>query len=378
MMAERVFLVVSSAELFMGVLGICNVILPMSRFILWGFLAVYAAIALMGHYSRREKLLYGVLLLFGVMLYINSGLNAGIKAPIYLCALKNVDVRKYCKVSFTVLVVAFVSIASASIFAGFGNIYMMDERADRGFHGLRYCFGFPHANITMAVIFAIMLLLLHLFSQEIKWYGYLILGAVYIGLCYLTDCRTAFCLGILILMLSICVRYVKWDGWNTAVFVLFLFTFFGMLLISLLAAFHYESAWMAKIDYAISGRMSQLAKYPGNVNCALPYVENWHLFGSRLNRGGYDLGYVQIFYYYGIIPAMCYLSFVIYAAVCAWKNKRTVQLVLLSGFCMYLFMENIYFSNFIPVNFLLIYSAVIVREQGIQYPTQWGQTRAPG
>lgn len=94
MMAERVFLVVSSAELFMGVLGMCNVILPMSRFILWGFLAVYAAIALMEHYSRREKLIYGALLLFGVMLYINSGLNAGIKAPIYLCALKNVDVRE--------------------------------------------------------------------------------------------------------------------------------------------------------------------------------------------------------------------------------------------------------------------------------------------
>ena len=84
------------------------------------------------------------------------------------------------------------------------------------------------------------------------------------------------------------------------------------------------------------------------------------MFGSRQNQGGYDLGYVQIFYYYGIVPAICYLVFVMYAAVKAWKDKRAGQLVVLFGFSIYLFMENVYFSNFIPINFLLVYSAVIV------------------
>ena len=47
-------------------------------------------------------------------------------------------------------------------------------------------------------------------------------------------------------------------------------------------------------------------------------------------------------------------------AVRAWKNKKTGQIVVLLGFCIYLFMENVYFSNFIPINFLLVYSGVIV------------------
>lgn len=81
---------------------------------------------------------------------------------------------------------------------------------------------------------------------------------------------------------------------------------------------------------------------------------------SGINQGGYDMGYVQIFYYYGIIPAICYLAFILYAAVRAWKTGQTAQLVLLWGFSVYLFMENVYFSNFIPINYLLVYGAIIV------------------
>ena len=359
-MTEKVFFTISSAELVMGLLGICNVTLPMSRFILWGFLAVYAVIVLRGYYSRSEKLLLGVLLVSGVLLYINSGINTGIKAPIYLYALKNVDIKKYCKISFIVLAVTTIGIMIASIFAGFGTLYIMDVRSYRGFNGLRYSFGFSNPNRTMAVLLAIMLLFLHLYGDKIKWYGYIALAAAFTGLYYFINSRTAFFLGIFILILSFCVNYVKWDNWNSIVFILFLVTFSGMLLVSVLAASHYESGWMARIDYAISGRMSQLETYPGSENDALPFVENWHLFGSRLNQGGYDLGYVQIFYYYGIVPAICYLAFVIYVAVRAWKNKKTGQIVVLLGFCIYLFMENVYFSNFIPINFLLVYSGVIV------------------
>lgn len=359
-MTEKIFLTISCAELVMGLLGICNVTLPMSRFILWGFLLVYAAIVLKGYYSRSEKLLLGVLLVFGALLYINSGINTGIKAPLYLYALKNVDIKKYCKVSFIILAVATLGIIIASIFAGFGTLYIIDIRSYRGFNGLRYCFGFPNPNRTMAVILAVMLLFLNLYGDKTKWYGYAGIAAVYAGFYYFTNSRTAFLLGIFILILSFCVNYVKWDGWNTSVFILFICAFSGMLILSILAASHYESDWMARIDHIISGRMEQLGTYPGSESDALPYVENWHLFGSRQNQGGYDLGYVQIFYYYGIVPAICYLVFVMYAAVKAWKDKRAGQLVVLFGFSIYLFMENVYFSNFIPINFLLVYSAVIV------------------
>lgn len=359
-MAEKIFFTVSSAELIMGLLDICNVILPFSRFILWGFLVVYTVVMLMGHYSNKEKLLLAGLLFLGVLLYINSGLNIGIKAPVYLYALKNEDIRKYCKISLIVLVVSFLGIMMASIFAGFGNLYMMDIRSNRGFNGLRYCLGFSNPNKTMAVALIIMLLFLHLYSDKIKWYTYFIIAGIYTLLYYLTDCRTAFFLGIFILILSFCFNYLKWDGWNRVVFILFLLTFLGMLLISILAAFHYESGWMERINHFISGRMSQLEIRNGSEDFPLPYVENWHLFGSRLNKNFYDLGYVQIFYYYGIIPALCYLLFVFYAAVMAWKDKKTMQIVLLIGFCVYLFMESMYFSNYIPINFLLIYSAVIV------------------
>ena len=87
-MTEKIFLTISCAELVMGLLGICNVTLPMSRFILWGFLLVYAVIVLKGYYSRSEKLLLGVLLVFGALLYINSGINTDKGTAIFICIKK--------------------------------------------------------------------------------------------------------------------------------------------------------------------------------------------------------------------------------------------------------------------------------------------------
>lgn len=358
-MTEIIFYTVSSAELIMGLLDLCNVVLPFSRYMLWFFFLVYTVVMLRGHYSNKEKLLLVGLLFIGVLLYMSSGLNIGIKAPVYVYALKNVDIKKYCKITLIVLVASFFCIILASIFAGFGNLYMMDIRPYRGFNGLRYCVGFSNPNKTMAVILIIMLFFLHLYSEKIKWYAYLIIAGIYTFFYYLTDCKTAFFLGISIMLLSFCLHYLKWDGWNNAVFFLFLFIFSGMLLVSILAAFSYESSWMDKINHFISGRMNQLERCNGSDEFPLPYVENWHLFSPRLNKNFYDLGYIQIFYYYGIIPALCYILFVIYSAVMAWKDKKTMQLVLLIGFTVYLFMESMYFSNFIPINFLLTYCAAI-------------------
>lgn len=95
--AENIFIAVSCMELFMGLLRMCRVTLPFSRYILWAFTLIYAAVAAVRHYSRLQKLLFVILLAFGVLLYHNTGLNKGIRAVFYLYAMKDVDMRKFFK-----------------------------------------------------------------------------------------------------------------------------------------------------------------------------------------------------------------------------------------------------------------------------------------
>lgn len=373
--AENIFIVVSCMELFLGLLRMCQVTLPFSRYALWVFTLVYAAVAAVRHYSRQQRVLFVVLLAFGVLLYYNTGLNKGIRAVFYLYAMKDMDMRKYFKSILVVLVASTLLFAVLSS-AGLIGIYMVkDIRNDRGFNGFRYSLGYESCNTLMAVAFLAMVCVFIEGHEGQPWYVSAVVTGLYVLMFYLTDSYTGFIVGAAVIAGMVCLRCIRWERWADFVFALFALSFLLMLVISVMAAFQVENGLMSQINRIISGRMTQLTVYPCDVKYALPYVENWRLFGSSRNHNDYDLGYVQIFYYYGIVPAVCYLACVAGAAVKAWRGGRAWQLVLLLGLSLYLFMESLYFSNFVPVDFLLVYSVSVLwgnygkKEEGKIYRT---------
>lgn len=365
--AERLFITISCIELFMGLLGYCQVTLPFSKYILWIFTLVYVAIAATNKYSAKEKAVLIILIIFGVLLYANSGLSSGIRRVCYLYALKNIDMKKYLRAALSVLVGSSFSFAVCSAI-GLLDIAMQDVRPYRGFGGVRYTFGYYNPNITMAVIFLALICWFALYHGEQPWYAYVAIMAAYAVLFYFTDSRTAFFMGGGVMIGIICTRHIKWSGWTNLIFVIFIISFISMLVISVAAAFRVENTLMHDINLFISKRMSQLNVCTVDENYALPFVENWHLFGDRGNRNLYDLGYLQLFYYYGIIPAICYLLCVVCAAVKVWRENNTLELILLLGLSVQLFMEPIYLCGFIPIDFLLVYSVLLLwRDSSPEY-----------
>lgn len=358
--AENLFIAVSCMELFMGLLRMCRVTLPFSRYVLWAFTLVYAAVASIRQYSKRQKILFVVLLVSGVLLYWNTGLNKGVRAVFYLYAMKDVDMRKFFK---SMLVVFVASTLLFAVLSGLGIMEMFiikDVRSDRGFNGYRYSFGYESCNSLMAVVFLAMVCGLILRHDGRPWYVFAVTAGIYGLMYYLTDSRTGFLVGAAVFAGMLCLWFIHWERWADFAFGLFVLSVILMLVISVMAAIPVENGLMSLINRFISGRMSQLATYPCAVEYALPYVGNWRLFGNGSNHNDYDMGYIQIFYYYGIVPAVCYLSCVAGAAVKAWKDREAWKLVLLLGLCGYLFMESLYFSNFIPVDFLLVYSVSVL------------------
>lgn len=358
--AENIFIAVSCMELFMGLLRMCRVTLPFSRYVLWAFTLAYAAVAAVRQYSKRQKILFVVLLAFGALLYWNTGLNKGVRAVFYLYAMKDVDMRKYFKSMLVVLVASTLLFAVLSRLGIMEMYVIKDIRSNRGFNGYRYSFGYESCNSLMAVVFLAMVCEFILRHDRQPWYVSAMVAGIYGLMYYLTDSRTGFLVGAAVFAGMLCLRLIRWERWPDLVFGLFILSMLLMLVISVMAAIPVENGLMSWINHFISGRMSQLATYPCDAEYALAYVENWRLFGNGSNHNDYDMGYIQIFYYYGIVPAVCYLSCVAGAAVKAWKDREAWKLVLLLGLCGYLFMESLYFSNFVPVDFLLVYAVSVL------------------
>ena len=107
--------------------------------------------------------------------------------------------------------------------------------------------------------------------------------------------------------------------------------------------------------------MNQLELYTNTESYALPYIWNWHLFSARENKNWYDLGYIQLFYYYGTVLGCCYLAFVCFVVRKAWIRKDSLGILLITGLCIYLFMEARYFSNYLTSDYLLMVSALVLK-----------------
>lgn len=357
---EKVFILASCMELALGLLKMCHYEISIKRFVLWGFFAVYFMVACTNHYSQKEKAVLMVSMLMGILLYVNSGINTGIKAPIYIMALKKIDIRKLLKWMIVTMCVMIAGIAMASLLFGFGNLYIDDFRKEGFFHGIRYSLGFGHPNMLQFVVFSIFGYWLYIYGAEMSLRQYIFLGIGYLVFEVLTYSKTGFILGGIIWCGALVLRWNSWKYWGRVLAGVYVTVVLLFVSISLAAAAGIHGDVMEIIDNMITGRMNQLSYATIDKQYLLPYMNNWRLFSPTTHRNVYDLGYVQIFYYYGIIPAVCYLMFLLYAVYQSVQQKNTYGCLILLGFSMYLFTESLYFSNYLTQDFLLISAAICV------------------
>ena len=356
-----VFIIVSCLELAMGMLEMCKYEFPAKRVILWGFFFIYVVTALRNKYSRNEKLVFGVTMLLGGLLYIHSGINTGIKAPVYIFALKGIDIKKLFRCMVMTMLTMFGAIFLLALFFEFGTVCFYDIRKNRGFGGLRICYGFSDPNMFQIAFYGSLSYVFFTFADRMSWKKCSCIMAVYMGVSFFTNSFTGMLVGAFTGIGVLAVRKIRIRYLPEILVIAFSGMLFFFLVVSFLAAMDVEKGLLLNaINQFISGRMNQLQLYTNDEIYVLPYIENWMLFSSRSHKNFYDMGYIQIFYYYGIVMACCYLGFVIYAVNQARRKRNSLGIVLIMGLCMYLFMEARYFSNYLTRDFLLMISAGVM------------------
>lgn len=323
---------------------------------------LFGTALLMTHYSKKEWLtivLFGIL---GTVSYLVTGRNEILRIVVFLAACKDMNMKQVMKTLFWVTLAGGIVIVSASLLGIFGETTVAQVYETSGVD-VRYTLGFGHPNSLYCMAWALMMLGMYLYPEKMKWYTYLLMMAGGIGLYLLT--KTA--MGLLIVTFTITaamvfrylprigrsrvVRYLSYAG----VIFCFIISVLGAANAMLVSDYYWSRDFSAKarfyvwLDKFLTGRLQTLAC---TVN-AEGTLETWRLFSTRQSTYYFDLGWVRLFYWYGIIPAVIFLLILLYLLYFCFKKQDDMAVVMILAITVYTVMEAHFVSIYIARNYLL-------------------------
>lgn len=301
-----------------------------------------------------EDIVFAIGVLIGALSWRFGGRNDLLRIVIFLRAAGTVSVPRAMKVTFVSSVMGCLGLVGLA-FAGIqGHLY---QTYDYG-HGVetRWDLGLGHPNSLHCMAAMLLIFGLYLFEKRMKLYLYVLLGVGNVLLYGLTRSNTAFAISMLALMLSLILHYGKKLAAGNAVYFLGEAFLFGGLLFSVFCGIYRPSdhRLLAKLDHVLTGRISSLWTTTFHEGT----LSTWKWFGQRLNVCYFDLGWLRVVYWYGVIPAIVIIGLTFALLEHARKTKDKAAFLLLLCFGLYTVFEAHLVSAYIGRNYALFIAAL--------------------
>lgn len=304
--------------------------------------------------TMAEDIVFAIGVLIGALSWRFGGRNDLLRIVIFLRAAGTVSVPRAMKVTFVSSVLGCLGLVGLA-FAGIqGHLY---QTYDYG-HGVetRWDLGLGHPNSLHCMAAMLLIFALYLFEKRMKLYLYVLLGVGNVLLYGLTRSNTAFAISMLALMLSLILHYGKQLAAGNAVYFLGETFLFGGLLFSVFCGIYRPSdhRLLAKLDHVLTGRISSLWTTTFHEGT----LSTWKWFGQRLNVCYFDLGWLRVVYWYGVIPAIVIIGLTFALLEHARKTKDKAAFLLLLCFGLYTVFEAHLVSAYIGRNYALFIAAL--------------------
>lgn len=378
-----IFYIGLTIELLMVIVDKSNFVNPIEGWLFRVTFLLFAAKLLLTKYELREWGL--IFLLEGVAFvsYLVTGENELIRMVTFVAACKGIPLREALKYTFFVTLAGCLCIVALSVTGIYGDIsltqiYGHDAAEETIYIGVegkeetRYTLGMGHPNALSCMAFMLTALCVYVWFEKLKWYGYLLLFLLNTGVYLLTKSKTAMLIVTAFLLGSCLMRLVR--PFREKSF----FYLCGLLVFSLCIAFSVDAAvcaqrvreaqWNAfyyldprdnahivalgKIDRHISGRIISLTE----TNRKDGMIHTWSAFSCEENTKHYfDMGWVKVFYRYGVIPGCLYVAAHLYLLWKLWKRRDGCGLVLFVMFAVYTVVEAHLISVYLGRNYLLLF-----------------------
>ena len=256
---------------------------------------------------RREQLAFALGLLLGVISWRCSERNEILRLVVMLAALRGEPPRRGIKFYFGAMLAGCAALSLLSAAGIFGQLYLVQDFDGSG-PDLRWCFGMGNPNAASCMFAMLILTGLWLFGEKLRWYSYLLLLGADLLLYVL--CRSALSFGVLLLglLLSALFRYSARAGKSDL-----LYRSAGILLAAGLLFCAAGAVWGDSLPFVgwidthlLTGRVASL----WDTTFRAGTLATWRWFGDRRNTVFFDLGWVRVIYWYGVIPMLAALALV--------------------------------------------------------------------
>ena len=313
-------------------------------------------------YSLKE---YGAVALFlglGTVSYFATGRNEIIRVVMFIAACKDIDMKKCLKSVFYMTLSGCVIIILLSLL-GIGGAVSLTQDYGRGSIETRYTLGMGHPNALQCMVWAMTVLGLYLYGESLKWYGYLAIAFLNIFFFFLTDSKTSLLVGIFSIIYTGLDRVAK-DNifrkvWNLGGILLTAGSILLSVIIAAKAYYVYNYAWgidmsktaafYARLDRILTGRIRSLVgttRWEGT-------TQTWSLFSESANNYYFDMGWIRLFYWYGIIPACIFITILLFVLIYCMKKKDSMAFVMIVSFAVYSLVEAHAVSVYLARNYVL-------------------------
>ena len=313
-------------------------------------------------YSRKEYLVLALFLTLGAVSYFMTGRNEIIRFVMFIGACKDVDMKRCLKLVFYMTLTGCVVIMGLSLL-GIGGDVVLTQDYGRGSVESRYVLGMGHPNALQCMLWALTALGLYLYHERMKWYLFLTVFLLNMGFFLLTGSKTAMLVTIYVIFAFVIVKYVKQKkllssfSWGNILLCVV------SIMVSIMAAkdamcmyvYYTQGIWtkkaafLSKLDGFLTGRIASLfetVNFEGT-------MQTWSLFSRPENNYFFDMGWVRLFYWYGIIPAgiavLVMFLFLIYFA----KEHKYAEIMLITAFAIYTIVEAHAVSEYLARNYVL-------------------------
>ena len=367
-------------ELLMVIIDKSNYINPIEGYLFRVTFLLFACKLIFTRYERWEWVLLVLLEGIGFISYRVTGANDIIRIVTFVMACKGIPLKEMLKYTFYVTLVGCLAIVALAVTGIYGEVsltqafgheaaettlYIGEEAAEE----TRYTLGMGHPNALSCMFFMLVALGVYVWFDRMKWYIYLFLLVLDAGIYLLTASKTSMFITTAFLLGTFLMTYVK------KLQKMPLFYVCGLLVFLLCIAFSVDAAvcaqrvrdaqwneffyWnpgdnahivaLGKIDRHISGWIVSLTDSTNNEGM----VQTWSLFSCENNMNYYfDMGWVKLFYRYGVLPGVIYVAANLALLWQIWKRKDACGLVLFVLFAVYTVVEAHLISVYIGRNYL--------------------------
>ena len=329
------------------------------------FLLTLLAVLMMKH-DLKGWALIAVILGIAAYSYVVSGKNDMLRLALFVMAARDVALKKTMKYAFYVCVVGFLLIALLSVPGILGTVAITDDYGrDIGIQ-TRYVFGFGHPNTLFSSCYAVLLMWLWIYGRKAGVLLYAAAIAAAVPILYITDSRTGMAVVVFTFMLAVFFRIFnklsekKWIYLLGAVVTPIL-----CIVSAILAAGYAEGGYAGgamypghmfwQLDRMLNRRLSSIY-YEASGRDAI--LSKWMLFSGRGRESYFDMGWVRLFYWYGIIPTAI-ISLAIMAVIYQSMKERDIwTVILVVSLGIYTLVEATFVTRYLGRDFFLIIGGV--------------------